>query len=102
MKDTDALISDYSSAAYDYLHLDKPIAYTMDDAKEYKLGFIVEDPFSLMAGHIIYNQKDFMKFIEDVLEEKDPYKFERKNLYDRVFKFHDGDSSKRIVEFLEI
>ena len=34
MKDTDALISDYSSAAYDYMHLDRPVGFTMDDANE--------------------------------------------------------------------
>ena len=34
MKDADALVGDYSSAAYDYMHLDRPVGFTMDDANE--------------------------------------------------------------------
>ena len=47
MKDVDALISDYSSAAYDFLHADKPIAYTLDDAEDYKLGFLFENRLTI-------------------------------------------------------
>lgn len=62
MKDVDALISDYSSAAYDFLHADKPIAYTLDDAEDYKLGFLFENPLDYMPGHIVYNQEEFIGF----------------------------------------
>lgn len=102
MKDTDALISDYSSVAYDYLHLNRPIAYTMDDANDYKLGFIVDDPYSLMAGHVIKDEKDFGTFLEDVFVGRDIYKEKRKELYDKVFQYHDGNSTQRLIDFLKI
>ena len=102
MKDADALISDYSSVAYDYLHLDRPIGYTLDDMEHYKVGFIIDNPSELMAGHIIYNKKQFINFIEDVINNKDPYKEERRKLFDKVFKYHDGDSCKRLTEFMGI
>lgn len=102
MKDADALISDYSSAAYDYMHLDRPVGFTMDDAKEYKLGFIVDDPQELIGGQIIYNEHDFMNFIFDVLDNKDPYKEKRNEIFNKVYKFHNGDSCQRLADFLKL
>ena len=102
MKDIDALISDYSSVAYDFLHTGKPLAYTMDDVKDYKLGLIVSSPEELMAGPIIYNSNDFLKFIEDVIQGNDIYKEKRQLLFNKVFKYHDGNSSKRLAEFLNL
>lgn len=100
MKDSDALISDYSSTAYDFLHLDRPIAYTLDDEKEYKIGFLVENPKELMAGHIIYSEEDLRLFIMEVIEEKDFYAKQRHELFNKIFKYHDGNSSQRLAEFI--
>ncbi len=100
MKDVDALISDYSSVAYDFLHLDRPIAYTMDDLQYYNAGLIVDDPRQFMAGHIIQNQADLMQFIEDILMDNDRYRDERRKLLDKVFMYHDGNSCKRLAEYM--
>lgn len=100
MKDVDALISDYSSAAYDFLHADKPIAYTLDDAEDYKLGFIFENPFDYMPGHIVYNQEEFISFIKDVIDGKDPHREERRKISNLFFEYHDGNGSKRLTEYL--
>lgn len=102
MKDVDALISDYSSSAYDFLHLDKPIAFTMDDFNSYKLDYIVDNPLELMCGNKINDASDFMKFIEYVINGKDDFSTERHQVFDKIFKFHDGNSSKRLVEFMGI
>lgn len=102
MKDVDALVSDYSSAAYDFLHCDKPVGYTMDDLKGYKLGLIVDDPDSLIGGPKIYDKNDFLNFIKSVLDNKDEYKDKRHYIFNKVFKYHDGNSSKRLAEFLGI
>lgn len=102
MKDTDALISDYSSVAFDYLHIDRPIGYTLDDAKAYKLGFIVNPPEKLMAGEFIYNEDQLFKFINSVINGQDPHKDERHQLFDKCFKYHDGHSCKRIADFLQL
>lgn len=53
MKDCDALISDYSSAAYDFLQCNKSIAYDFSDIQDYKLGLSVDNPEDYMAGHYI-------------------------------------------------
>lgn len=100
MKCTDALISDYSGAAYEYLLLNKPIAYVLDDMKEYKLGFVVEDIHKLIAGHEIYNLNDFNSFISDVLYDQDIYREHRERLRDYIYEYHDGKASERLVDLL--
>lgn len=102
MKDADALVSDYSSAAYDYMHLDRPVGFTMDDANEYKLGFIVDNPDELIGGQIINDKNDFVSFINDVLNNKDPYQEKRHEVFDKSYKFHDGNSCQRLAELLKL
>ncbi len=102
MKDTDALISDYSSAAYDYMHLDRPVGFTMDDANEYKLGFIVDNPDELIGGQIINDKNDFVSFINDTLNNKDPYKEKRHEVFNKSYKLHDGNSCQRLAKLLKL
>lgn len=101
MKDADALISDYSSAAYDFLHLNRPIAYTMDDAEDYK-GFLVDNPKDFMAGEIIYTYEDFCVFITNVINNVDEYKEKRRELFDKIWEFHDGKSCERLAKHMGI
>ena len=71
----DALISDYSSVAVDFLLLDKPIAFALDDYDQYKekRGFVFENPLQYMPGHHVYNVQDLLLFLNDVRTGSDPY-----------------------------
>ena len=100
MKDVDALISDYSSASYDFLHANKPIGYTVDDIKDFNLEMNFKDPEKYMPGHIIYTQEDFIQFIDDVISGKDFYAEKRKKVFDLFFKFHDGNSCQRLADYM--
>lgn len=100
IKSSDALISDYSGAAYDYLQLDRPIGYVLDDIKEYKIGFVVDDIHKLIAGEEIYTVKDLYKFIDDVSNNNDLYKERRKKIRDFIYSHHDGKSCERLIELL--
>ena len=102
MKNADAMISDYSSVANDFLHLDRPIAYTLDDIKNYNLGFIVSDPKELMAGTFINTTNELIEFIDNVNNDIDEYKKERKALLDKLFDYQDGNSCKRLALFLNL
>jgi CDP-glycerol glycerophosphotransferase (TagB/SpsB family) len=79
---TDALISDYSSIGVDYLIVDRPMAFTLDDYEEYKKtrGFIIEDPRIYMPGHHLYTYKELKGFVSDISEGKDSYKEQRKRM----------------------
>lgn len=100
MKCADALISDYSGAAYEYLQLDRPIGYVLDDMNDYIAGFVVEDIHTLIAGAEIYNFNQLESFIVDVVSEDDSFKERRKKIRDYIYEYHDANSSKRLVELL--
>lgn len=102
MKDVDALISDYSSAVNEFLHINKPIAYDFSDIESYTRGIIVNDLSGWIAGTVIRNYDDFISFINDIAEGNDIYRNERQILFKKLFKYHDGNSSKRVVDLLEI
>lgn len=99
-----ALISDYSSVAVDYMLLDRPIAFTLDDVEEYhsSRGFIFENVMDWMPGKSIYFFDQFCGFLEEIAEGKDSAKDKRRSLADKMHKYHDGNNCKRIVEALGI
>lgn len=100
MKCADALISDYSGAAYEYLQLDRPIGYVLDDVNDYIAGFVVEDIHTLIAGAEIYNFEQLESFIVNVVSENDSFKERREKIRNYIYEYHDANSSKRLVELL--
>ena len=86
LKYTDALITDYSSIAIDYLLLDQPIAFTLDDFETYQKsrGFVFENPLEFMPGHHIYDKENLIDFIVDVINENDVYAKDRKKIMKKV------------------
>lgn len=81
---TDGLISDYSSVAIDYLLVNKPIAFALDDYDIYQKvrGFVFENPKEYMPGHHLYTLNDLCGFISEVADGKDLYAEKRKKLSD--------------------
>lgn len=100
----DALISDYSSAAVDYMLLDKPIAFTLDDVEEYKKsrGFFFEHIEEWLPGQKLYTFDDFYQFVKEVCEDVDSTQTIREELMKTMHKYHDNKNCKRIVEALAI
>lgn len=100
---TDALISDYSSVAVDYMIVDKPIAFALDDFAMYKdaRGFVVENPKDYMPGHHLYSVSDLTSFIADISNNRDPYKELRAKLFD-VLLYRSTSYCKEITESLNI
>lgn len=102
LKDADALISDYSSVVYSYILLDRPVGFVLYDAKDMKYGFCVDNPEFFLTGSHIYKLKDMVNFIQDVKNNKDEYKEERRKLCDWLYEYKDGLSCERIVNFLKM
>lgn len=102
MRCTDALISDYSGAAYDYLQLNRPIGYILNDMDEYKLGFVVEDIHSLLAGPEIYTFEDMLVFLNSVINNEDNYSEKRNEIRNYIYEYHDSDNCKRLADFLKL
>lgn len=102
MQFVDALISDYSSVAYSFLLLDKPIGFILNDLNDYNRGFIVDDKDFILPGSIINCVDDFIGFIQDVLRNDDNFHKKRLALRNWLYEHYDGDSCKRLMNFLKI
>ena len=101
---SEALITDFSSVYLDYLLVDKPIAFELCDQDKYKngIGYIMDNPDSFMAGHKLFDIQDAILFIDDVVNKKDMYKSDRRNLRDRIHFYKDNESSQRLLQLLKI
>lgn len=102
MASADALISDYSSSAYTYLLLDRPIGFVLSDIEHYKLGFSVENIFDFLPGKLIYTVDDFIDFINDIMNGTDKFSQKRNEMLKWLYKYKDGKSSERLARFLKL
>ena len=100
MKVSCALITDYSSVSFDYLLLDRPIGYTLDDIDSYteQRGFTVEDPLKLMPGDRIQDMDGLCRFISDVSHCRDTHRDERRRVNMRVNASQDGHACEKIAK----
>lgn len=78
----DALITDYSSVYFDYLLLNRPLAFVLDDYDSYKnkRGFVFEDILSLMPGDKIYNFAELLNFLDKFDKQIDNYQDQRNRI----------------------
>lgn len=102
LPETSGLISDYSSIAFDYLLLDKPIAYVLSDYDSYKLGFAVDNPKDYMPGSYLYSKEEFNQFLSNIALEIDEESAKRSEVRNIVAKYNDGRVSEKIVAYLSI
>ena len=96
--DTSAMIADYSSAAFDYMLVDKPLGYIIDDMDEYSRGFAYDDPLKYMPGAHIRSMQDFLDFIRSVLDGEDTFCEERNRICRWGEQYIDGKNSRRFLE----
>lgn len=104
LADADALVSDYSSVAIDFMVLDRPIAFTVSDMEAYVAarGFVFEDILGWLPGAHLRNFEDFQSFVRDVCHGKDRTAALRARLNQKMHSFFDDQSSRRVCEALGI
>lgn len=98
----DVLLTDYSSIGNDYMLLDRPIGYVIDDVNEFEngRGFCIEDYMDYLPGEKIYNKEDFYKYLDVIASGKDNYKEQRNKVKLSYHKYLDGNYCKKLVEYL--
>ncbi|WP_018757160.1 CDP-glycerol glycerophosphotransferase family protein [Paenibacillus terrigena] len=99
----DALITDYSSVYFDFLILDKPIGFAIEDLSNYNdsRGFTVDNPLDFMPGPKIYDINDFLNFFIS-LNKEDQYSLERKRINEIANRYTDNKNTERILTLLNI
>lgn len=96
----DALVSDYSSVATDYLLLDRPIAFAVGDLEEFtnRRGFVFDPIEDWLPGELIYSYEDFEKFVCEVAEGRDESAKKRRMIAEKMLAYRDDQSCKRVLE----
>ena len=97
---SDALMTDYSSVFYDYLFVDKPIGFLIDDLKNYERGFCVQDPLAAMPGEKIYTCDELIQFLDSVNKGIDNYQSVRNDMLNIVHYYKSGHC-ERLLRWLE-
>ena len=103
MSVTDALMTDFSSAAVDYLLLDRPIGFVLTDFERYAQtrGFIIDNPKDYMPGEHLYFLQDFIQFIKNISKDIDLYA-EKRNVMRSIMHNETECYCERIINHFQI
>lgn len=101
---TDILLTDYSSISMDYLLLNRPMIFTIDDYKQYEdsRGFYPANAKDYMPGHQVETMEQLFASFEETFNDRDPYREDRERVMKQYHTYRDGNTSKRIVEYLKL
>lgn len=99
-----AMISDYSSVFFDYLLLDRPMATTIDDVKQWKEGegfaYDLESLYDVSTEKIA-TLDELYSFIQNVvIDKKDTKRDARQQICKKTVMFSDGNSTNRVADFI--
>lgn len=97
----DSLVTDYSSLIFEYSLLNKPIIYFPFDIENYfdERGFYY--PYQdYVYGDVVYNTDQLVKAIDLCQQRMYVYKLEKEKFIKKYMSSCDGNSSKRIINYL--
>ena len=98
------LITDYSSVAFDFAYLKKPIIYYQFDkeqffTKHYKPGHFEYERDGL--GSVVYGEDEIIDKIKYYFNNDFKLEDEYLERIDRTYKYHDKNNCKRLIEYLK-
>lgn len=98
-KDTDVLITDFSSILPEYFLFNKPIIYTQKQNGKNKENNILKK--MKKSFYLADNMRDIKNILENLKKGIDPLKEKREKIKKELFKENDGDVSNKIVQYLK-
>lgn len=95
MYQSDLMISDISTACYEWFHFNKPIIYANPSPEHYEASNnIGSNTFAWQAGDVINNVDDIKIYVAKNIKE-DKYKDIRNNIFNYTVFQPDGNATKR-------
>jgi len=103
LREIDILITDYSSIAYDFLLLDRPIVFFIYDFDDY-----ISIREECIGSKFLFDFNDFTpgvkvktekELIDALASSEDSFKEHRKIIKNKFFDYLDSNSAKRISEY---
>jgi len=101
LRETDVLITDYSSVFFDYLLLDRPIVFAPFDIQQYITADreLFYDYDQVTPGPKAKDWPDVLRLLREAVE-KDSWKAERREVCARFNKFKDSNNSERVFQVI--
>lgn len=98
---SDAMITDYTSAVFDYLMRDKPIVYYHFDIEKYDKtrGFFANPMKPFCVGVTCYNLGELTLALNRIVNGIDDFSIKRKFLLDLLVTYQDAKSAERIKDY---
>ncbi|MFX0043510.1 MAG: CDP-glycerol glycerophosphotransferase family protein [Candidatus Hodarchaeota archaeon] len=100
---SDVLITDYSGVFYDFLITLRPIIFFAYDRKKYfeKRG-IYFDYETFVPGPIVKTGEQLLLKLKEIDQWAKEYEKKRKNIRELTNKYSDGNSTRKLIEFLNL
>jgi len=103
MRETDALITDYSSLMFDYLHLDRPIVLFRPDHASYiaKSRKLYDAKLAELPGPMVSTAQALVEVLKHCEKRCGaPFKAARDQLAAQLFDHIDGQAAERVVDLI--
>ena len=97
-KTASVMITDYSSVAFDFAYLKKPVIYYQDGEYHYGEGYY--DYKTMGFGKVVDNEEELVDKVIEYMENNCEMEDEYKKRVDSFFKFTDKNNCKRVYEWL--
>ena len=97
-KTASLMITDYSSVAFDFAYLKKPVIYYQDGEYHYGEGYY--DYETMGFGKVVDNEEELVDKVIGYMENSCEMEDEYKNRVDSFFKYTDKNNCKRVYEWL--
>ncbi len=95
---SDAMITDFSSVMFDYILLDRPIAFFTNFFEEYNRGYIMDNPKDYLCGEKINNYDDLMTFLVNFVNGNDVFHEQRNHVNKLINNPLPDNCCKKFVE----
>lgn len=103
LRESDLLLTDYSSVYFDYLLCDRPIHFHIHDLEEYtsRSREFMLDFEKWRPGPASRNEGELFEALRRSLAGEDPFAAARKEMRDALFSAQDAGSSARVCRHVE-